>query len=153
MQFSYWQLPCYRKTVYLEYDFRDSVLSVFCLGIITSSASSSIGCRSQEPVHSVLMKTKCHKYRNSLRNGVFPAISISKDVTVISDSSHPGQPGRKIILAAGQPLGCSCSLWWALRKNRIWPQIAEMHMKRMISVSPDACIFWYVENTKFLGFL
>ena len=27
-----------------------------------------------------------------------------------------------------------------------WPQIAEMHMKGMISVSPDACILPYTEK-------
>ena len=27
-----------------------------------------------------------------------------------------------------------------------WPQIAEMHMKEMISVSPDSCIFAYTEK-------
>ena len=27
-----------------------------------------------------------------------------------------------------------------------WPQIAEMHVKGMISVSPDSCIFPYIEK-------
>ena len=27
-----------------------------------------------------------------------------------------------------------------------WPQIAEVHIKRMISVSPDSCIFQYIET-------
>ena len=36
-----------------------------------------------------------------------------------------------------------------LRKWKIigyWPQIAEMHMKGMISVSPDSWIFPYIEK-------
>ena len=32
---------------------------------------------------------------NVLRNGVFPAISIHKGFTVISDYSSPGQPGKR----------------------------------------------------------
>ena len=34
-----------------------------------------------------------------VRNGVFPAMSVNKDVTVISDSSPPGHSGRKRIPA------------------------------------------------------
>jgi len=30
--------------------------------------------------------------------------------------------------------------------NRIWPQIAEVHVKGMNSVSPEACIFPYTEE-------
>lgn len=32
-----------------------------------------------------------------VRNGVFPAILIKKDVTVISNFILPGQPGRRIV--------------------------------------------------------
>ena len=33
------------------------------------------------------------------------------------------------------------------RENtRYWPQIAEVHIKGMMSVSPDSCIFPYVEK-------
>ena len=39
-----------------------------------------------------------------VRNGVFPAMSVNKDVTVISDSSPPGHSGRKRIPAnSGSP--------------------------------------------------
>ena len=37
-------------------------------------------------------------------------------------------------LTVNEELGCEQS------KSRIWPQIAEIHMKEIISVSPDACI-------------
>ena len=33
-------------------------------------------------------------------------------------------------------------------KHRILAQIAEMHMKGMISMSPDSCIFPYIEKGK-----
>ena len=29
---------------------------------------------------------------------------------------------------------------------RYWPQIAEVHIKGMISVSPDSCIFPYIKK-------
>ena len=54
---------------------------------------------------------------------------------------------------------CYHPLWWLLRswgmgwvgrdrsqKTCFWPQIAEMHMKEVISVSPDVCIFPYIEE-------
>ena len=31
-------------------------------------------------------------------------------------------------------------------KTRHWPQIAEVYIKGMISVSPDSCIFPYIEK-------
>ena len=37
----------------------------------------------------------------TLRNAVFPAVSVNKDVTIISDSSPPGQPGRRISAWSG----------------------------------------------------
>ena len=42
-----------------------------------------------------------------MRNGVFPAVSINNDATVISYCSPPGQPGRRTNLRSGtrlQPL-------------------------------------------------
>jgi len=44
-----------------------------------------------------------------------------------------------------------------VKNTRYWPQIAEMHVKRMISMSPDSCIFPYIEkcwilNLRFLVF-
>ena len=87
-----------------------------------------------------------------LRNGIFPAESVNKDVTVIRDSSPPmcakGHSGRRRIPAITQPSDCSHSLRWAqdVKNTRYWPQTAEMHMKGMISVSPDFCIFPYIEK-------
>ena len=75
-----------------------------------------------------------------LRNGLFPAISTNKDITVISDSSPSGQIGRRTIPAIWQLSDCSHSLRWAQDvKNRgRWPQIA---YERSDSVSPDSIIF------------
>ena len=58
---------------------------------------------------------------------------------------------RRIIPEILQTSECSHSLWWAPRKLRMWktgywPRIAEMHMKGMVSVSPDSCIFPYIEK-------
>ena len=61
-----------------------------------------------------------------LRNGLFPAISINKDITVISDSSPSGQIGRRTILAIWQPPG-SHYLRWAqdVKNTGHWPQIED----------------------------
>ena len=37
------------------------------------------------------------KWNIFMRNGVFPAISVNEDATVISYCSLPGQPGRRTI--------------------------------------------------------
>ena len=60
-----------------------------------------------------------------LRNGIFPSISVSKDVTVASNCNPStwaikqawGNSGRKRRPVIYQPSDCSHSLWWALR---IW---------------------------------
>ena len=45
------------------------------------------------------------------------------------------------------PSGCSHSLWWTLREKKgYWLQMAEKHMKKRISVSPESCIFLYTEK-------
>ena len=36
------------------------------------------------------------------------------------------------------------SVWGHVKKAGYWPQIAKMHRKRMILVSPDSCIFPYM---------
>ena len=65
-----------------------------------------------------------------LRNGVFPFKSVNKDVTVISDSCHQE--------------------WWACESEEAqegcWPQIGEVHVKGITSVSPDSCISSYKEK-------
>ena len=85
-----------------------------------------------------------------LGNGVFPAISVNKDVTVIRDSGPPNvnfwAPRAPRKNNTCNPAAVPCG--WALRENAgYWPQIAEMHMKGMISVSPDSCIFSYIEKS------
>ena len=76
---------------------------------------------------------------------VFPAISVNKDVIIISNSSPPNvnfsaprEPRKYSTCYLGSSLG------WALKKN--WSQIAEMHMKGMISVSLHSCIFSHTEK-------
>ena len=85
-----------------------------------------------------------------MRNGIFAAISVKKkkkDVAVVSNCSHcewwAGEPwgrsGRKEYLLSrnhqtaatpyGEPWGDS-----GCANTRFWPQIAEMHIKGMISV-------------------
>ena len=83
-----------------------------------------------------------------MRNGVFPAMSVNKDVTVISDSSPPGHSGRKRISAksgsheaVATPYGEHRGTQDVKKTQDTDPRIAEMHMKGMISVSPDSCIF------------
>ena len=39
-----------------------------------------------------------------------------------------------------------------MKNTEYWPQIAEVHIKGMISISPDSCIFPYMESAKFLNF-
>jgi len=46
-----------------------------------------------------------------LKIGIFPATSINKDVSVISDSRKEKSPCDQ------QPSGCSHSLWRALRNS------------------------------------
>ena len=96
-----------------------------------------------------------------VRKGLFPAISVNKDVTVISDSSPPPwvpdpkgtQEGEVLRLL---PADCSHSLLRALsnsgcERKRYWPQIAETGVKGMISVNPDSCIFPYMEKLNSLN--
>ena len=91
-----------------------------------------------------------------LRNAIFAFIFINKDVTVIMVFNSP-YVNSWVLRALRKktwhqpPWGCSHALWWAQRKPRMWetgywPQIAEMHMKGMISVSLDYCIFPYIEK-------
>ena len=90
---------------------------------------------------------------------MFPAISVNKDVTIINDFSLPNVkfwavraprkewntcPPGVIRL---QPLPRVSTEELRMWKNPgYWPQIAEMHMKGMISVSPDSWIFPYIEK-------
>ena len=81
-----------------------------------------------------------------LRNGVFPARLINKAVTVISDSSPPGLENTCNPEAIGlQPLPM-VSTEEKCRLAEYWPQLAEMHMKAVIAVSPDIFFFSYTEE-------
>ena len=91
-----------------------------------------------------------------LRNVIFPAISVNKAETVIGDCSHHGwcacepeetQEGKEDLSSishqtAATPYGEP----WGYENTGCWPQIAEAHMKGMISMSPASCIFPYIEK-------
>ena len=94
-----------------------------------------------------------------LRNAIFPAISVNKDVTVISDCSNhewwAGMPkytqeGKEYLpFSSHQIAATPCSEAWGnsgYGNTGYWPQIAEVHNKGMISVTPDTCIFPYTEK-------
>ena len=81
--------------------------------------------------------------------GVFPAILVNKAVTAISDfrtseckflSPEGVWKGEQCLMPAIQQLLDATTKTQEARRR---PQIAEIHMKGMISVSPDACIFPY----------
>ena len=80
-----------------------------------------------------------------MRSEIFPAISVNKDVTVISNcspqckpvSSEDPQEGEEYLLSSShQTMATS----WILAPD------AEVRMKGMISVSPDSWIFPYREK-------
>jgi len=89
-----------------------------------------------------------------LRNGVFPATSVNKDVTVISDYNPPMWALRALrkentchlltIRLQPLPMVSPKEAHDANENTGYWPQIAKMHIKGMISVSPDSCIFPYI---------
>ena len=74
-----------------------------------------------------------------VRKGIFPAMSVNKDVTVISDSSPPTWVPNPKGTQEGEvlrplPADCSHSLLQAPSnsgwdRERYWPQIAEMGVK------------------------
>ena len=70
-----------------------------------------------------------------LWNGVFPAISINKDITAIRDSK------REFLSLRASRKNNVCYLAAISHSPRL-----EMHMKGMISVKPDSCIFLYTEK-------
>ena len=93
-----------------------------------------------------------------LRNQIFPAISVNdKDVTDTSNHSHhewwwawgevrkekylPSSSHQTAATPYHEPWGNS-----GCGNTGHWPQRAEGHIKRMISVSPDFCIFPYTER-------
>ena len=120
--------------------------------------------------HLEAVKIVATPYGGALRNLriwceiVFAAVSVNKDVTVIAIAALPCellspkgiQEEREYLLSNSQD--CSRSLWWDQGKEGqdvktgYWPQIGEMRMKGMVSVSPDSCILPYIKKiTKFLN--
>ena len=94
-----------------------------------------------------------------LKNGVFAAILVKKNVLVTRDCSHHGwwagvpweSSGRKECLpsSSDQTAPTPYSEPWGssgCENTGSWPQIAEIHTKGMISVSPDSCIFPHIEK-------
>ena len=91
--------------------------------------------------------------RCGVRNGVFPAISVNNTLTDISNYSPPtwaSEPEETLEGKEYQPssshqtAATPYSESWgnsACKNTRYWPQIAEVHIKAMISVSPDSYIF------------
>ena len=96
-----------------------------------------------------------------LRNGLFPAISVNTDVTATRDCKPPmwaGEPPGLRKENTCDPGGirlqslhtvspCGAQMWTSTGEQ---PRIAEGHMKGMISLSPDSCIFPYTEKHKVL---
>ena len=94
-------------------------------------------------LHSYTAHLKFGMWSKGLR--IFPAVSINKDVTVISNSSPPGHWVPEISSHEledspyREPWGTQ-----DVKNTGYWPQIAETHIRGMISASPDSCIFPYV---------
>ena len=63
-----------------------------------------------------------------------PAISVNKGCCGHQAISLCGRPGLSTLRDSG----------W--RRAGCWPQIAKAHIKGMISISPDSCIFPYIEK-------
>ena len=91
----------------------------------------------------------------TLRNGIFSAISVNKDVTGISNCSPPLSKGiqegeEDLLYSSHQTRASPYNELWGKEAQDVrtgyWSQIAEIHMKRMISDSPDSCIFLYTEK-------
>ena len=76
--------------------------------------------------------------------------------SVVSDSSGPPGPQPTRLLHPWDPpskstrLGCHCLLHprnlGCGKNTEYWPQIAEVPIKGMTSMSPDSCIFQYIEK-------
>ena len=94
-----------------------------------------------------------------LRNGIFLAISVNKDVTILSfavlqcELVNPKgtQEGEELpvifqLQAAATPYGEPQGSSEHEKKNRIPPRIAEIPMKEMISVNPGSCNSPYIEK-------
>ena len=96
---------------------------------------------------------------SSLRNRVFPAILVNKDVTVTSNCSHhgcwAGEPwgssGRKEHLPSSshQTAAALHGESWGhsgWENTGYWLQVAEVCIKGMTSVSSDSSILPYIEK-------
>ena len=95
-----------------------------------------------------------------LWSGISPAISVNKDETAFSNFQPPNmnegsEKGKQYLWSSRCRPPLHGGGWGEgdvrdkkKKKNRIgfWPQIAEMHMKGMMSILPDSCIFPYIEE-------
>ena len=96
-------------------------------------------------------------------NGIFTAITVNKDVTVIRDSGPPNvnfwAQEEQCLLSfthqAAAPIFSQLPLYGGQGTKymnnqiaRCWPQIAEMHMekKKNVSLSLDSYIFPYIKK-------
>ena len=92
-----------------------------------------------------------------------PAISENEDVTDIRDLGSPkingaSSKGKQYLrsgrchspptppdsMVTAEELGVG--EYVRNQKTGCWPQIAEMHIKRITSIIPDSCIFPYIEE-------
>ena len=85
-----------------------------------------------------------------LRTGIFPVISIKKDGTVIWIPAPQGtQEGEESLPSEAirlQPLPTGSPEELGVKNTGYWSQRTEMHMKGVTSVSPNPCIFPYIEK-------
>ena len=85
-----------------------------------------------------------------LRTGIFPVISIKKDGTVIWIPAPQGtQEGEEFLPSEAirlQPLPTGSPEELGVKNTGYWSQRTEMHMKGVTSVSPNPCIFPYIEK-------
>ena len=91
--------------------------------------------------------------------GIFPAISVHKDVAVISDFSPATwawetQERQEYLPSSSQPAATPYSEPWGNSEwgnIAYWPQLGEVHIKGMISVSPKLLASSHTEKSaKFL---
>jgi len=97
--------------------------------------------------------------QTSLRSGIFPAISVNMDAIVIRVTALQCEPvSPKVTQEREEYLLSSSHQTTATPhsqpegkeaqnvKTGCWPQRTEVHMKEIISVSPNSCSFPYIEK-------
>ena len=106
-----------------------------------------------------LIYVRIYYHVEGLWNGISHAISINKDVTAISDfgaSKFEGSQKETQSLWSSRcchpfaPPTHNHDCWgtwrgrgvtWEIKRTGCWSQIAEMHMKEMVLIIPESCIF------------